>query len=812
MRIVHLVKPLIRALVMVHIGWAALNYAHAQGAGVAGQVTDSIGNPVVGAHVALGGADVRASGHRTATTDSSGIFSFSGVPTGDYRLAVRKDGYTDWETTVSVGRNAVNLAVVLKGGVRVLDEVLVIDNHVERRKQEESLNVEVVSKDFVYRNLGGSLMESLERLPGVQTIGIGSGQSKPLIRGLGFNRVVVVDRGVKHEGQQWGSDHGLELDQFAVGEVELIKGAASFVYGSDAIGGAVDVKPEPVPAPHTRSVSVDLVGRSNNLGYGGSVRAGGRSDRWFVDARSTYRRYGDYRVPTDTVYVYDYAVALPHRRLRNTAGRETDLHFTAGYLGSRFNSILYLSNTFHKTGFFANAHGLEPRRVDAELHDRSARDILFPSQQVNHFKAISRNAIHVGAHHIEAELGFQRNFRQEHSPYVAHGYMPPIFPDTLGIPASLEREFDKQVYSLNVKDYIEMGRHQLTFGLNGELQHNRIGGWTFLVPAFDQSTVGAFAYDRYRLTDRLLLHGAVRFDHGNLRMHGYRDWFPSDVPGGGQAYLVRAAELHRRFNSLVWSVGINYEPLESLLLKANVGKSFRMPIAKELSADGVNYHYFSYERGNPSLSAEQSYQADVSAEWRAGGWEIQISPFYNYFPNYIYLNPTASFDHFYGAGNQVFEYQESRVLRYGGEVHVSRRVGRSLTAEVLGEYLYSRQLSGDKIGFSLPFSPPPSLVMGLSWAPDRKGSPYVSVDYRLAAAQNRIVPPEKKTDGYGVMALRAGVEATVGGMPIQVNMQVQNLLDTRYMEHTSFYRLIELPEMGRNVIFSLRIPVVNKQS
>src|SRR5690606_31940845 len=272
----------------------------------------------------------------------------------------------------------------------------------------------------------------------------------------------------------------------------------------------------------------DLVGRSNNRSYGTSVRVGGRGDKWFADARFTYLRYGDYRVPADTVYVYDYAVPLNGQHLRNTAGRETDVHFTTGYLGGRFNSILYVSNTFHKAGFFANAHGLEPRRVDTDLHDRSARDIQLPGQQVNHFKLISRNALHVGEHHIEAELGFQRNFRQEHSPYVNHGYMPSVLPDTLRIPATLERQFDKQVYSLNVKDYLELGRHQVTFGLNGEYQDNSIGGWTFLVPAFEQSTAGVFGYDRYRLNDRILLHGAIRFDYGGLRMREYRDWFPSD--------------------------------------------------------------------------------------------------------------------------------------------------------------------------------------------------------------------------------------------------------------------------------------------
>src|SRR5690606_21842427 len=273
------------------------------------------------------------------------------------------------------------------------------------RKQEESLNLEVVGKDFVYRNLGGSLMKTLERLPGVQTIGIGSGQSKPLIRGLGFNRVVVVDRGIKHEGQQWGADHGLEIDQFAAGEVELIKGAASFAYGSDAIGGVIDIKPFPVPAENTAGGSVDLVGKSYNNLYGTSLNLFGRKNNWFADARFTWQDYSDYRVPADTVYVYDYAVRLHENHLRNTAGHETNVHLGAGYTGDRFRSVFYLSNVYNKSGFFANAHGLEPRNVDAEWHDSSERDVQMPSQQVNHLKLINRSAYSLPGHRLEMDLG-----------------------------------------------------------------------------------------------------------------------------------------------------------------------------------------------------------------------------------------------------------------------------------------------------------------------------------------------------------------------------------------------------------------------
>src|SRR5690606_21813485 len=197
MRLVHSMKFIIITL----IGLFAITFARGQDFRLAGRVTDAIGNGVAGARVTLAGIGKQTGAPvNTTRTDTAGAFSFTGLPPGNYQLVVRKRGHADWQTAVSLTGNTEGLAIVLEGKVRLLDEVLVVDNHVERRKQEESLNLEVVGKDFVYRNLGGSLMKSLERLPGVQTIGIGSGQSKPLIRGLGFNRVVVVDRGVKHEG------------------------------------------------------------------------------------------------------------------------------------------------------------------------------------------------------------------------------------------------------------------------------------------------------------------------------------------------------------------------------------------------------------------------------------------------------------------------------------------------------------------------------------------------------------------------------------------------------------------------------------
>ena len=753
---------------------------------------------------------------KVTRTDPLGRFTFSNLQAGNYQLKVFAKHYKEQIIPFKITSKDVLLSITLNADIHQLKEVVVNDNHVKLRKQEESLNIEVVDADFIQRNLGGSLMKTLERLPGIQTIGIGSGQSKPLIRGLGFNRVVVVEKGVKHEGQQWGADHGLEIDQFAAGEIELLKGAASFMYGSDAIGGVINIKPNSIPLNNTVGGSVDLIGKTNNNLYGTSVNLYGRKENWFFDSRVTYQNYGDYKVPTDTVFVYDYAVRLHENRLRNTAGRETGLHLNTGYVSDHFRSTFHLSSVSGTSGFFANAHGLEPRSVDTELHDRSDRDILMPYQKVNHLKLINRSEYHLPGHKLQMELGYQRNFRQEFSQYVTHGYMPPIYPSDLAIPIELEREFKKQVYSFNLRDNISLNKHLITIGVNGEYQDNSIFGWSFLVPSFNQATAGAFVYDKVRLNDEVMLHGALRYDYGRLNMFKYQDWFDSEIPNGATttlSKLTRAEDLTRTFNSLVWSAGLNYN-LNQFSLKANVGKSFRMPIAKELAANGVNYHYFSFERGNPHLSPEKSYQADLSLGWTENRWSITLSPFYNYFSNYIYLNPTSQHDSFYGAGNQIFEYAQSKVVRYGGELQFKYEIVKGLSTEVLGEYLYSIQRSGDKKGFTLPFSPPPSALFNLTYEPgNNNGSDhqtfkdnYISIDYKVTGKQDNIVPPERKTAGYNIVNLQAGTKLSLYGQEIQFSVQAQNLMNTRYLNHTSFYRLISLPEAGRNIILSIKVP------
>ena len=680
-----------------------------------------------------------------------------------------------------------------------LDDVTVTGQQRRDREMRTSQTAVSVSSDYLQQHFAGSLMQTLADIPGVQAMSIGSGQSKPVIRGLGFNRLAVSEDGIKHEGQQWGDDHGLEIDQFAIDRAEVIKGPAALFYGSDAIGGVLSLYTNHVPTKPMEG-AVQLFGRTNNEQLGLSAKVGGRSGQFFYRANATFIDYADYRIPADSIQYYSYWIKLKDRRLRNTAGSERDGSLMLGYAGYNFHTDLRLSDSYSASGFFANAHGLEVRLSGID-YDRSRRDVDLPRQWVNHLKLISHTTWRNEATAVEANLAYQNNRREELSEPVSHGYMP--------TPAdSLERRFNKSTCTATLSLRHQQGSHELQGGVSGELQHNRRGGWGFIIPDFETASCGAFVFDRYTLRENLIVNAGLRYDYAQTHIHSYRDWYetpvtdPVTLATTGEA-LQRSADRRRHFSSVTWSAGINYST-GTWVMKMNAGKSFRVPIAKELGADGVNYHIFRYERGNAQLDPEQSYQIDASISWSsaptdgdaAGVVEVLLSPYVNYFPNYIFLNPTAE----YVEGLQLYHYTQARVLRYGAEAQLTWHVDRHWQLSAQGEYLYARQRSGDKKGYTLPFSTPWSAQTEMKYtAAPAEGDWEVGVTARLVGRQDEIVPPEKPTDGYWTLNMAAGKHFHLRGCSLSAALHADNLLNRRYYDHTSYYRLIDVPEPGRNV-------------
>ena len=661
----------------------------------------------------------------------------------------------------------------------------------ESKRQELmhlSLGSVEVGRNYIENNFSGTLMQSLSSIPGVQARTIGSGQSKPAIRGLGFNRIAVAVDGIKHEGQQWGDDHGLEIDQFAVDRIEVVKGPGALMYGSDAIGGVLGIYTNYLPLEPFEG-RVNLFARSNNLSAGISTRLQGRKGHFYWRMHLTATDYADYKVPTDYIEYYSYKIALKNGTLRNTAGYETDAAFTLGYVGERFRNDLKISGTRSKSGFFANAHGLEVRLSDID-YDASRRDIDLPWQSVNHITVHNHYHYHGNGFTIDHDIAWQWNYRQERSEPVSHGYMP-VPPD------DLERKFNKHTLSEKLGGKIDFSAHnQLQGGINAEFQHNRRGGWGFIIPDFETFSIGAYVIDRHSFSDILNANAGIRFDHSATHIHAYKDWFTTPDENGNPVYKQRSGNKSRRFDSFTWSAGLTWSP-GRWVVKANVGKSFRVPIPKELGADGVNYHIFRYEKGAPDLNPEESYQIDMGINWLGDRLTLRLDSYFNWFPNYIYLNPGSD----YYEGLQMYSYTQTKVIRAGFEAQAVWTIAKHWELEAQGEYLYARQRSGAKKGYTLPFCPPWKADAGIQYSFLEDG--FLKLYARIAGAQKEIVPPEKPTDGWFTINFSAGKSFSFRKTTFKTSLQVENLLNRRYYDHTSYYRLIGVPEPGINASFML---------
>lgn len=677
---------------------------------------------------------------------------------------------------------------------------------------------EKLNEEFFKKFYAGSFSETISQVSGVHFIGIGSSQSSPIIRGLAFNRVIVVDNGIKHQAQQWGADHGLEVDQYTVGEVELVKGPQSYAYGSDGIGGMILLKPKWNSSNTEKNTSVwesSLRFKSINSGYGSTVSYFENRDKWYYGGLISINQYADYRVPSDTVHVYGYPISLDKNKVRNSAGNDLSLKTELGFENNIVNSHFSISYYAQKAGFFANAHGILPINVDKNLYDASNRDILNPHQNVKHFKILNKQSYKIQDDELEIDLGFQINDRNEYNIYYPHGYMPVQLPSLFNGREELERKYKKWTLSANLKYKRQYDNHKIQYGGNVEYQNNEIGGWGFLIPAYKQITGGLFIHDSYRTGPHTKIISSVRYDAAKIQTKFYEDWFPSYLSFNPEQHLqdsvhvLRSRNLSKTFSSWIGAVGIHHA-WGNFDFKAHLGKSFRLPIAKELSSNGVNYHTFSFEVGNTELKPESAYQFDLGLSYTRNNFNILITPFFNHFTNYIYLNPTSEIEFLYGAGNQIYRFEQNQVRQLGLETSLNWDFAPDFSLSSQFDKVHSVQIDGLKKGYSLPFSPSSKLNSAITWSASKVGAfnrPYISIHHLWSARQDRIVPPESPTSSYNLFHIRGGVSLTQFSFPLDFSLQIQNIFNKKYFDHTSYYKIINLPEKGLNLSITVSAKV-----
>ncbi len=683
-----------------------------------------------------------------------------------------------------------------------LDEVIVVSSLQQKKIDRSPQVIELVNSADLIRNFSGNLMKSLEHIPGVQSMSVGSGFSKPMIRGVGFNRVSVTENGVKQEGQQWGADHGLEIDAFNVEQVNIRKGPSSLLLGSDAMGGVIEILPPLPPINDQLFGSLDLLGRSVNGLLGGSLMLGLKRGAWFVKARYSEQHYADYAVPTDTIVYLTQKIPITDRHLNNTAGFDRSASVYTSYTKNQLSLALSLSNAYQKVGFFAAAHGIpDPSKVE---DDGNRRDIDLPYSFVNHFKTTLNTRYWWGdGSSITWDLGYQNNHREEWSAFHSHyptQPKPEVDPDR-------ELAFMLNNFSSGLNlNMIHSDVFRSTISWDMQHQHNDIAGYSFLLPAYKRWTTGLAWVADYTPNEKLHFSGGLRYDLAKLNSEQFVDKYlgeyleGKDYPSGVvEENKVRSHKVDRTFGDYSLGLGMVWNIDKRNTLRVNIGRSYRLPGVNELASNGVHHSSFMHEQGDADLDSEQGWQLDMGYYY-GGDWiDLNFAPFVSWYQNYIYLRPTGEWSILPHAG-LIYRYSQSQAFFVGAELSLGINLPYNFKYSLAAEYIHSYNIDE---WIPLSFSPPASMRNRLVW--DKRGI-NIYAELHSVAAQNRVARNEETTPSAQLFNMGFGIELPFITNGATATLRADNILNKKYLNHLSYYRKVEIPEPGRNIQLSIKIP------
>lgn len=759
--------------------------------GLSGRVFDKNYTPLIGATVIL------LPDSAMTATDVDGYFEFRITHPGDYEIVVSYIGFESLRKKVECRQGRpIFLELSMESGEVLLETVEVHDEHA---KLESSSATSHLGAEEILQEGSGTLAQSLAQLPGLRALNLGVGISKPIIRGLSNNRIQVQHLGVKQEGHQWGTDHGLEIDPFSAERVEIIKGAASLQYGSDALGGVINIQPARIPQKEHIIGELRSQYKSNNdhLAYSGKVAFHMKSI--FVNARYSRQRYSDFSVPADQFNYNQFTLPLRDGVLVNTAGEENSYLAEIGMQKKWGITRLSYSDYQLQAGLFPGAVGI-PRAYLLEP-DGDPRDIDVPGQDVRHRKLSLSQTVFIGGDHIAWQLGWQENRRIERS-----------FPEFHQIPLStLEPNANESILlklqTLSADIHYERHadkRNKNITGFNWQRQENTRGGFSFLLPDFTTHRAGIFHIREKQWNDELMINGGLRLDWGQNLTSPFVQYIWSSqetiidsltAPAVDQDYINFSA-----------SLGTAIELNEHWEARANIGKSFRVPYPSELVSNGIHHGTFRHEKGDPDLTSEHGYQVDGTLYGSGEKWNAEWSVFFHYFDNYIYLAPSGAFSTLPEAG-QLWRYRQDNAIFTGFEWLLNTYwAGEKLLLQSGGEYLWNINTES---GLPLPFSPPPRTwihhdyrIRIAPWLPEISWTSRLEYTF----PQNRVDRNERTTPGYFLVNTGLAGHFKWGSQKFNWQVQAHNLFNTRYLNHLSRYRLLDLPEQGRNIIVSLHVP------
>jgi len=636
---------------------------------------------------------------------------------------------------------------------------------------------------------GQTFLENLTFIPGLQMVVTGTNVMKPVLRGMTLSRVWVGEHFVKQEGQQWGMDHGLELDPFIEGNINIIKGPSNIIHGAEALGGAININHKKNTDIDTQFLSVMSMYKSVNDLYGIFAQFNKVYNNRAFTLQASYQTYADYKVPADTFIYNRFKLPIYDKRLVNTGGR--DINALASLTTHFKDWTLYTQASVfsQEAGLFKGAFG-KPQSMDLS-HDKSYRNIEEPLQKTTHLKYfldLERDWEHL---FLDNVLSIQYNNRQELS---AHRHL--LQTDNLAL--NLKLLTIQNNFSLK-KLWNPQHISQLIY--YGGYQHNDINGYEFLIPQYTKWLNALALNHTFYSTTQHKFNLGVRLDHIYYQTQSAYRW----INDNGYIHQVEAhTAMNKDYFNFNLQFNWDYKINKHNIFQLNLSRIDRTPNIAELASNGIHHGTFRHELGDAQLNTEKGWTIDLGWVYNQSKWDMHFTPFIYYFENYIYLKPTAYFSTLPEAG-QLYQYSQSQALLTGAELQwMWTYIGR-LKGELTLEYVYAQNMSSQR---ALPMTPPLSIRKNFNYTTQSERSLLDDIelhyDIEYYAAQDRVDVNERKSPDYWLHHISLEKPFAVGSSQFKLDVQVKNIFNEKYFNHMSRYRIINIPEAGRNIALSLK--------
>jgi iron complex outermembrane receptor protein len=804
--------------------------AYAQNGSIKGRLTTG-SEPLPYGSVTLTGTTIGT------TANEKGYYHLQNIAPGNYEVSFSAVGYLPEKLKITIGKQqAAVLNSNLKENYSKLNEVVVTGVSRATQLRRNPVPIAVMTRREMNENVNNNIIDAIVKgVPGVNAVTTGPNISKPFIRGLGYNRVLTLYDGIRQEGQQWGDEHGIEVDQYGIGRAEVIKGPASLTYGSDAIAGVINLIPA-VPAGGDSVLKGDYVAdyHTNNGMIGTSLGLAYKNKDWRYTFRATAKAAHDYRDKIDGL-VY------------NTGFREYNLSGMVrvdkkwGY--SQIAATVYdnrqeipdgsrdsLSRQFTKQVNEIATDNIKNRPV-VTPDELNAYGISPLHQRIQHYRLYTHNQLKLGNGSLDAALGLQQSIRRE--------YNHPTLAQQAGLYVVLNTLNYDFKYNLPTFAGIES-----TIGVNGMYQANRSkAGTDFPIPDYNLFDAGSFFFAK-KSFGKLDVSGGIRYDNRHINWNNFyvgpnaKNGFEQHVklPDTAGAHLQFPAFSHV-YKGVSGSLGFTYNVSDRLLLKANIARGYRAPNITEIGSNGLDPGAHIVYLGDRSFNPEFSLQEDLGIISYLEDADLIAEFFNNNIDNYIYqakLTDANGKPVVIVAGNSTYQYQQAKARLYGAEFTVNLHPRALKWLAFNNSLAYVTGINGNQELISksngeakyLPFIPPlhvrSELKVTLQQAYGALSKIYFKTEADAYTTQNRFYAldnTETATPGYTLINIGAGatIKQKTGKTFCELFLQVDNLFDTAYQSNLNRLKYFEyysaspngrlgIYNIGRNMSFKVIFP------